>query len=370
MASSSSSSSAACLPCDRDRGALNRRRTLVATIGVGRCCARFGIGLGRRRNERGLVLAADVAPLDLQAALAIDADEGAGMDDLGGLEDVRPVREGFERFLEFAETRIHLVRQFVGVFIFRLKRVVFGLEGIEARLLLGGQISRCSLEPAVPVIMAVGKAGGDIEPLPAFGGDRLGFRPQLVGDKTFEQSDILEPAAAILFEEIAQHVAAGRLIGCEADKPRALVGSPHRALGQKAPDLVRLVVARLVDALPDLFLSSMLGGDGERHQLLERHAVVGIDVEQSRGDGREPEPLLHHVDGDEEDGRDIFLGTTLLAQGLKCPKLIEGMKRDAMHVFGERVFFRGDLASASLTMHGTGAVFARRFCFTRSSSAR
>jgi hypothetical protein len=49
-------------------------------------------------------------------------------------------------------------------------------------------------------------------------------------------------------------------------------------------------------------------------------------VEQSRGDGREPEALLHHVDGDEEDGRDILLRTTLLAQRLKCPKLIEGMK--------------------------------------------
>src|SRR6267143_6363518 len=81
------------------------------------------------------------------------------------------------------------------------------------------------------------------------------------------------------------------------------------------------------------------------HQLLERHAVVGVDVKQSLRDGREPEPLLHHIDGDEEDGRDIFLGTTLLAQRLKCPKLVEGMKCDTMHVFGERVFFRGDLGA-------------------------
>src|SRR6267378_5382649 len=79
------------------------------------------------------------------------------------------------------------------------------------------------------------------------------------------------------------------------------------------------------------------GGDGERHQLLERHAVVGVDVEQRWGDGREPEPLFHHVDGDEEDGRNILLGTTLLAQRLECPKLVEGMKSNAMHVFGKRI---------------------------------
>jgi len=221
------------------------------------------------------------------------------------------------------------------------------------------------------VIMSVGKAGGDIQPLPAFGGDRLGFRPQLAGDKTFEQSDIFKPTTAIFFEEIAQHVAAGRFIGRETDKPSALVGAPNRALGQKAPDLVWLVVTGLVDALPDLFLSSVLGGDGERHQLLERHAVVGVDVEQRWGDGREPEPLLHHVDGDEEDGRNILLGTALLAQRLKCPKLVEGMKRDAIARSRQASLSSAEISPpASLTMHGTGAVFARRFCFTRSSRAR
>jgi len=39
--------------------------------------------------------------------------------------------------------------------------------------------------------MAVGKAGGDVEPFPAFGGDRLGFRPQLVGHETLQQNDVL-----------------------------------------------------------------------------------------------------------------------------------------------------------------------------------
>jgi hypothetical protein len=57
----------------------------------------------------------------------------------------------------------------------------------------------------------------------------------------------------------------------------------------------------------------MIGGDREGHQLLERHAVVGIDVEQLRGDRRKPEPLLHHVHRHEEDGRDLLLGFPLFA---------------------------------------------------------
>jgi len=197
----------------------------------------------------------------------------------------------------------------------------------------------------VTVVMAVRKACSDLDPLPAFGGDRLGFRPQPLRHETLEQSDILEPAAAVLFEEIAQDVAAGRLVSRETDKPRALVGGPNRALGQKAPDVICFVVARFVDIFPHLFLSGMIGSDGEGHQLLERHAVVGIDVEQLRGDGREPEPLFHHIDREEEDSCDVFLRTTLFAQRLECTKLVEGMKRDSMHVFCKGIFFCGNPAT-------------------------
>jgi hypothetical protein len=73
-------------------------------------------------------------------------------------------------------------------------------------------------------------------------------------------------------------------------------------------------------------LASVIGRDGERHQLLERHAVVGIDVEQLWGNRRKPKALLHDTDGYEEDGRDLLLGFPLLAQGLECTKLVEGME--------------------------------------------
>ena len=74
--------------------------------------------------------------------------------------------------------------------------------------------------------------------------------------------------------------------------------------------------------------------------------------------------------GDEEDGRDLFLGPPLLAQCLEGAELVEGMQRHALHVLGKRVLFGRISAPASRTMQGTGAVFARRFCFTSSSRAR
>jgi hypothetical protein len=95
----------------------------------------------------------------------------------------------------------------------------------------------------VTLIMAPREAGSDLDPLPAFGRDRLGLRAQLLGDKALEQRDVLEPATAVLLEEIAQYISAGRFIGSDADEAGALVGGLHRTLGQNAPDLIRLVMA-------------------------------------------------------------------------------------------------------------------------------
>ena len=194
-------------------------------------------------------------------------------------------------------------------------------------MFLNGEIGRFAFEPAQPVIVTVGEARGDLDPLPTFGSDLLGFGAEPLGDKTLEQGDVLEPAAAVFLEEIAQHIAAGRLVGGDADETGALVGGLYRALGQNAPDLIRLVIARPVDVLPDLLLPRVIVRDGERHQLLERHAIVGIDVEQFWRNGRKPKALLHDTDGYEEDGRDLLLGFALFAQGLERAELVERMKR-------------------------------------------
>jgi hypothetical protein len=55
---------------------------------------------------------------------------------------------------------------------------------------------------------------------------------------------------------------------------------------------------------------------------------------------------------------------------LEGAELIERMQRRALDVLGERVLLGEDIAVASRTTQGTGAILARRFCFTSSSSAR
>jgi hypothetical protein len=88
-----------------------------------------------------------------------------------------------------------------------------------------------------------------------------------------------------MLEEVAHDRAAGGFIDVHADEPRAAVGGPDCALGELAADQIGLLVVGARDGVPDLLLTGMVIGDGERHQLLQRHAVLGIDVEELVGDG-------------------------------------------------------------------------------------
>ena len=81
----------------------------------------------------------------------------------------------------------------------------------------------------------------------------------------------------------------------------------------------------------------MVGRDGEGHELLERHAVLGVDVEQGRRDRRQAQALLHDVHTDEERRGDVLLGAPLLAQGLEGAELVERMQRRTLDVLGQRV---------------------------------
>ncbi|WP_247391987.1 hypothetical protein [Bradyrhizobium sp. 35] len=71
----------------------------------------------------------------------------------------------------------------------------------------------------------------------------------------------------------------------------------------------------------------MIRGDGEGHQLLKRHAVLGIDVEQRGRNRGESQALLHHVDRGEEAGGDVLFGLALLAQSLERAELVERVQR-------------------------------------------
>ena len=66
------------------------------------------------------------------------------------------------------------------------------------------------------------------DPFPAFLGDCLGLRLQLLSNKTVEQSDILKPAAIVMLEQIAQDGTSGLLVGVNANRQRTAIGSHGR----------------------------------------------------------------------------------------------------------------------------------------------
>lgn len=75
----------------------------------------------------------------------------------------------------------------------------------------------------------------------------------------------------------------------------------------------------------------------EGHQLFERHAILGIDLEQGRGHGGEFQALLHDLRRDKEGCGDCFLSLTLLAQGYESAELVERVQSDSLHVLRQRV---------------------------------
>ena len=101
----------------------------------------------------------------------------------------------------------------------------------------------------------------------------------------------------------------------------------------------------MLERLPDLLLAGMVAVDCERHELVEREPVLGIDVEQPRRYRSKAQALLHHRDRHEESDGDLLLGPALLAQCHEAAELVEGMQRRALNILGERVLF-GDAALA------------------------
>ena len=155
-----------------------------------------------------------------------------------------------------------------------------------------------------------------------------------------------------MLEQIAHDDAAGDLIDIDPDELRPLVGGAHRPFGELAADMVGLLVVAVGERLPDLLLARVIVGDRERHQLLERHAIFGVDVEQFLRDGGEFEPLL-------DDGR--------------ADKEPRGENWSSGCSAARWTFSASESSSARpsvRTTQGTGWVLFIRFCLTRSSRAR
>ena len=143
--------------------------------------------------------------------------------------------------------------------------------------------------------------------------------------------------AVIALEEIAHRDTASRLIGIDTDKDRATIRRPDRGLGQNAPDGVGLLVPGVLHRIPDLFLTREIRVHREGHELFQRHAILGIDLEQGRGHRGEFQPLLHDLRCHEEGCRDRLLTLALLLQCNKGAELIEWMQGDALHVLSQGV---------------------------------
>ena len=92
----------------------------------------------------------------------------------------------------------------------------------------------------------------------------------------------MQPAAIVLLEQVSHGGATGSLIGLDPDELSALVGGTHSTLGQEAAKVMRLLVMGVLQSLPHLLLARVVRVDRECHELVEGHAVRGIDVEQLR----------------------------------------------------------------------------------------
>ena len=276
------------------------------------------------RFGRRLVLGPEIAALDLQLAITINTDECAGAGDLLRVVDDGPVLEGIECRLDLGETPIDLLGQILVAF---LEIALFDLlelrpQGFAAGVLLVGQRLRFAHDAAQAGSVAIGEVRSDLDPVPALGLDCLGLGRELLGDKLLQQRHILEPAFVILREQVAEHDAASFLIGREPDEAGTLVGGADGVFRQQLADEIGLLVVAALHGLPDLFLPGMVVRNREGHQLLQRHAVIGIDFQQLGRHAGELQPLLDDLRRHEEAGGDLLLAHSLFLQRLEGTELI------------------------------------------------
>lgn len=113
----------------------------------------------------------------------------------------------------------------------------------------------------------------------------------------------------------------------------------------------------MTGSLPDLNLTLVIWIDREGHQLLQRHFILAIELEQGRGHGSEFQALFDHLRRDEERRRYLFIALALLPQSNEGAELVERMQGSALHVLSERVVLGEDGGIG--TPHDTGN--GRRF---------
>ena len=132
--------------------------------------------------------------------------------------------------------------------------------------------------------VSIGKVDGDLDPFPALAADFGGAGFKFLGDEATQEPCILQPPVISIREEIAKYHAASLLVSFDADEARALVAGADGSFGQHAANVIGLTRIAILQRLPDFNLAPMVRVYRERHQLVEGHRVVRIEIEQRRRD--------------------------------------------------------------------------------------
>ena len=184
---------------------------------------------------------------------------------------------------------------------------------------------------------------GSRHPFPAFSANAVALGGKFRVDQAVEQCGIGEPATVIVLEQVAHHAAACCDIGIDGHEPHPLVGNPDAVFRQALADVGGGFVEAMGEHFPHLLLALMIFGHGERHQLVQRHAVLGVNVVEFGRDRRQFETLADDSGRGHEMRGDVFGGATLVDHGLHGPELVERMQLFPVRVFGIAVFFRRDV---------------------------
>ncbi len=310
-----------------------------------------------------LIFDPHVTAVNRQFPCPVDGHKGPGPRDLLQVIVDRPLLQGLYGVFEFAQPLIDLVGILLGLGVFGFQRLEFVLQLRQRRSFLVRHRARDTGQLPQAHAEAIRQVDSHFDPLPAFFRHRLGAGGQFLRHELVEQGHVLEPAAPIAFEEIAQNGAPSRFVSRGTYERGATVFGAHTGLRQHAPDLVGVLRPGRFERLPDLALTVMIRIHREGHELFESHVVLGVNVEQGRGHGRKFEPLPDHLRRHEERGRDLLLALPFLAQRHEGPKLVQRMQRGALQVLGERVIFGGDLTVGIADNAGNWRVLRKPLLF-------
>ena len=291
-----------------------------------------------RFRLRLLVLGPHKAALDAHGAIMIEDDKGPATRDVGGVIGLTLGLKPLDLSFKLAETRIDFVGQFLRALMLLRQAVELGLRGIQGGLIFRRQVHCLRIGPAQPVAVRVVEE--DLRPFPALRFHQcVGFASKLGHHQHIEQRHVLEIAAAILGEEIAQDRATNLGILFRADKDRAAIRGGDMGFGEHAAD--RAGIAVIGQPLIGGLLPGMVLGNRKGHQLVKRQIAVAVDLHQLGRYRAQAKPLPHHMRRHAEPGGDFFRAeTAFFGELLERLELVGGMHVLARDIFVEADFVR------------------------------